>query len=308
MVPSTVQGVPRRLLAAIVSIALAGATATACGDTGAGDDGRPLVVATTTQLADFARVLAGDDFEVYGLLRPNVDAHDFEASPADLDALARADVVVANGLGLEPWLDDAVAAAGAGADVTDASAGVRTIDTGGGPNPHIWFDPTNARTMVRTLAGAMAEAAPTRAAAVRRRAAAYDRELTALDTWIEGRLATLDQPKLVTDHDAFPYYVARYHLEFVGSVIPSFDSAAEVSPGDLERLVDRIRREHVKAVFTERSLPAKAAEALARRAGVRVATGDDGLFGDSLGPRGSGGDTYLAMMRHNTDAIVRMLS
>ena len=112
----------------------------------------------------------------------------------------------------------------------------------------------------------------------------------------------------MTDHDAFGYYVARYGLTFVGSVIPGFDSTAEVSAGDLNRLVERVRAEGVRAVFTERSLPARAARVLARRAGVEVVTGDDGLYGDSLGPADSDGATYLAMMRHNTNSIVEHLS
>ena len=197
-------------------------------------------------IADFARVLGGDDVEVYGLLRPNVDAHDFEPSPADLDALARADVIGVNGLGLEPWLDAAVRAVDAPARVTVTSTGVETIDTDGQPNPHIWFDPTNASAMVANLAEAMADAVPDHAPEIRRRADAYQRELDELDHWIQTRIATLDRPKLVTDHDAFGYYVARYGLTFVGSVIPGFDSTAEVSAGDLNRLVERVRAEGVR--------------------------------------------------------------
>lgn len=293
------------LVGAVVAAAL---TATGCGGAAPGTGGRPLVVATTTQLADFARVLGGDDVEVYGLLRPNVDAHDFEPSPADLDALARADVIGVNGLGLEPWLDDAVRAVDAPARVTVTSTRVETIDTDGQPNPHIWFDPTNASVMVANLADAMADALPDHAPEIRRRAQAYQRELAELDHWIQTRIATLERPKLVTDHDAFGYYVARYGLTFVGSVIPGFDSTAEVSAGDLNRLVERVRAEGVRAVFTERSLPARAARVLARRAGVEVVTGDDGLYGDSLGPADSDGATYLAMMRHNTNSIVEHLS
>lgn len=308
------------LLAALTGVGgLAG-----CGSSERAGDGRPLVVATTTQVADFARVLGGDDVEVYGILKPNVDAHDVEPTPADLDALARADAIVANGLGLEPWLDDAVTASGTDVEVTDTSEGAHLIagdhqhedeaaaeeaghDHEGEWNPHLWFDPANAQVMVANVADALVAAAPDAADAIRAREAAYDGQLEELDGWIADQIATLDEPELVTDHDAFPYYVERFGIDFVGSIIPSFDSAAEVSTKDLDDLAAEIERTGVRAIFTEQALPPKAAEALARKVDVEVVTGDDGLYGDSLGPEGSAGATYLEMMRHNTSTIVEHL-
>jgi ABC-type Zn uptake system ZnuABC Zn-binding protein ZnuA len=292
----------------------------AADDAGRGDGG-PLVVATTTQLADFARTIGGDAVEVHGLIRPNVDAHDADPSPADLDALARAEVVLANGVGLEPWLDDAVDASGAGAAVTDTSAGVSLLGADGpedpdaddhesGANPHIWLDPRNARIMAATVTDAIVAALGDDAAAVaevQARGDAYDDELATLDAEIQALLADLPDRQLVTDHDAFAYFAARYDLEVVGTVIPSFDSSAEVSAGDLDDLAATIRRTGTRAVFTEQSLPPDAAEALARKVDVRVVSGADGLYGDSLGPDGSPGATYLGMMRHNADSISRNL-
>jgi len=117
----------------------------------------------------------------------------------------------------------------------------------------------------------------------------------------------LANKQLVTNHDAFGYYVARYGLDFVGSIIPSFDSQAELSAADIAGVVKRIRATGVKAVFSETSLPPKTAEAIGRDAGVTVVAGDDALYGDSLGPPGSDGDTYLKMLRHNTREIVEHL-
>jgi len=95
---------------------------------------------------------------------------------------------------------------------------------------------------------------------------------------------------------------------FVGSVIPSFDSSAELSGRDLRDLVAKIKATGVKAVFSETSLPPKTAETIAREAGVKVVEGQDALYGDALGPAGSDGDTYLKMVRHNTATIVHNLS
>jgi ABC-type Zn uptake system ZnuABC Zn-binding protein ZnuA len=158
--------------------------------------------------------------------------------------------------------------------------------------------------MATNIADELAAADPEDAATYRANLAAYAAQLAALDREIAAQVDTLVNKKLVTNHDAFAYYVARYGLDFVGSVIPSFDTQAELSPADVHDLVARIRAEGVKAIFTEESLPPKTAKAIAAEAGVEVVGGDAGLYGDSLGPAGSDGDTYLKMMRHNTKAIV----
>ena len=131
--------------------------------------------------------------------------------------------------------------------------------------------------------------------------------LRALDAEVQRQTAGLANRKVVTNHDAFGYYLDRYHLELVGSVIPSFDSSAELSGRDIRDLVARIRATGAKAIFSETSLPPRAAETIGREAGVRVVTGSDALYGDSLGPPGSDGDTYLKMIRHNTRTIVSNL-
>jgi ABC-type Zn uptake system ZnuABC Zn-binding protein ZnuA len=316
------------------------ADTTGAGGSPAGGDA-PLVVVTTTQLADFARTIGGDLVEVHSLLTPNSDAHDFDPTPRDLDALARAEAIVRNGLELDPWLDDAVAASGTEAEVVDASEGARLLEGGhahddddddhaaeddhshdgdehaaedddhnhdGEHDPHLWFDPANAEVMAGHVADAIVAAVPEAEAQVREREAAYVAELEELDAWIEAQLEPLEDRKLVTDHEALTYYVDRYDLDFVGAVIPSFDSAAEVSAAELAELAERIEAEGVTAIFTEQSLPARGAETLARQTGVRVVSGEEGLYGDSLGPEGSPGETYLGMMRHNTTSIVDNLS
>ena len=282
---------------------------TGCGGgTGAGGrqpaQGRPMrVVTTTTHLADFARVLSEGRAEVFDLLKANVDAHDYEPTPADLEAVRRADLVVKNGVGLEDWLDRTLESAGTRARVVDTSVGVDVR----GDDPHIWHDPVRAKAMVATLARAMRETDPANASAYAAAEQAYQAELDALDAGIRRQLAALPSKKLVTNHDAFGYYVERYGLEFVGSVIPSFDTQAELSSRELSALVARIKAEGVRAVFSEASLPPRTAETVAREAGVRVVSGDDALYGDALGPPGSDADTYLKMMRHNTATIVEGL-
>jgi ABC-type Zn uptake system ZnuABC Zn-binding protein ZnuA len=289
--------------------------ATACSDGGrSGGSGEPgqgrvlEVVATTTQVADFARAVGGDQVRVTSLIKPNVDAHDYEPSPADLDAVARADVVLQNGVGLEEWLDDTIESSGFGGPVVDTSQGVALRQADGEPDPHIWQDPRNAQLMAANIERALAQAEPAAAARFQANLTAYARQLEELDAEVARQVDSLANKKLVTDHDAFGYYVDRYGLELVGTVIPTFDTSAELSGRDVRDLVAKIRATKVKAVFTEASLPPKTAETIAGEAGVKVVTGDDALYGDSLGPAGSDGDTYLKSVRHNTATIVGNLS
>jgi manganese/iron transport system substrate-binding protein len=297
------------LLGVAVALVLAIALAAAgCGGASSAAPSGTVVVTTTTQLADFARQVGGGDVTVYSLLKPNVDPHDYEPTPADLQRLATADVIVKNGVGLERWFEPTIKAAEPKGTIVDASNGV-ALRRGTGPatsnfDPHIWQSPANARMMVRNIAAALAAADAAHAADYTANAARYDNELAALDVRIRKELSGLTNRKVVTNHDAFGYYFDRYGLDFVGSIIPSFDSQAEFSANDVGDIVDAIKAQHVTAVFSEASLPRKTAEAIAREAGVKVVAGPDSLYGDSLGPVDSDAATYIGMMEHNTKVFV----
>ncbi|HEV3465395.1 MAG TPA: metal ABC transporter substrate-binding protein, partial [Actinomycetota bacterium] len=266
------------------------------------------VVATTTQVADLAVNVGGDRVQVTSLLKPGIDAHDYEPSPADLEVIARADLVLQNGVGLEEWLADTIESSGYDGPVVDTSQGVALRQVEGEPDPHIWQNPRNAERMAANIERGLATADPAGAAAFEANLAAYTRRLEALDAEVERQIDSLANKKVVTNHDAFGYYIDHYGLELVGSVIPSFDSSAEMSGRDIRDLVAKIKSTGVKAIFSETSLPPRAAETIGREAGVRVVTGEDALYGDGLGPPGSDGDTYLTMIRHNTRTIVSNLS
>jgi zinc/manganese transport system substrate-binding protein/manganese/iron transport system substrate-binding protein len=273
-----------------------------------GDADGPRVVATTTQVADMAAVVGADRIDLVRLLKPGIGAHDYEPSPADVEAIATAQLVVENGVGLESWLHDTVESAGYDGPVVDASQGVRLREVGGEPDPHIWQDPRNAVVMAANIERGLARVDPGSAGFYQANLAAYLEALRALDAEVERQTAGLANRKVVTNHDAIGYYLDRYHLELVGSVIPSFDTSAELSGRDIRDLVAKVRATGVKAIFSETSLPPRAAETIGREAGVRVVVGEDALYGDSLGPPGSDGDTYLKMIRHNTVTIVSNLS
>jgi zinc/manganese transport system substrate-binding protein len=301
---------------------------TAPAGAGAGSDPKVKVVATTPVVADFVRTVGGDRVEVAQILKPGVDPHDYEPSPADVKAIADADLVVQNGVGLEAWLADTVKSAGYSGTVVDTSEGV-TIREGeeegheeeeeghaeeegeehAEGDPHIWHDPRNAKTMVGNVAAALATKDAANRTTYERNAADYTVQLDALDKATQVKINSIPpaQRKLVTNHDAFGYYCARYGLTFVGAIIPSFDTSAELSGRQLSDLVAKIKSTGVKAVFSEASLPPKTAETVAQGAGVQVVGGEDALYADGLGPEGSAGGTYLQAEQHNTDTIVKAL-
>ena len=267
----------------------------------------PRVVATTTQVADMAAVIGADRIDLVRLLKPGIDAHDYEPSPADVEAIATAQLMVENGVGLESWLHDTIESSGYDGPVVDTSQGVWLREVGGEPDPHIWQDPRNAMIMAANIERGLARVDPESAGFYQDNLAAYLKDLRALDAWVQRETAGLVNRKVVTNHDAFGYYLDRYHLQLVGSVIPSFDSSAELSGRDIRDLVANIRATGVKAIFSETSLPPRAAETIGREAGVKVVTGEDALYGDSLGPPGTDGASYSMMIRHNTLTIVRNL-
>jgi zinc/manganese transport system substrate-binding protein/manganese/iron transport system substrate-binding protein len=304
------------LVAGCALLAGCGSAQPAAGSGAAGGAAAPAltVVATTTQVADFARNVGGDRVKVVQLLKPNVDPHDYEVSPADVQAIAQADLVVKNGVGLEKFLDAAISSAGFSGTVVDTSKGVPILAGDGSDeekagDPHIWHNPQYAKIMVKNVADAFSAADPADRTVFDRNYAGYAAKLDQLDADIAAKINQLPaaQRKLVTNHDAVRYYVNRYHLEFVGSIIPSFDTAAELSGKDVTDLVARIKATGVKAIFSESSLPPKTAEAIGRETGVTVVEGEDALYGDTLGPAGSEADTYLTMEEHNTKTIVDAL-
>lgn len=307
-------GTPRgaAIAAAIAALAL---LAAGCASGSANGNPEKLdVVATTTQLGDFVRNVGGEAVEVDQILQPNTDPHDYEPRPSDVEGAAGAELVFASGDGLDAWVDQVVSDSGSDAEVVDlgATAPVRLAGESSGDeateyDPHWWHDPRNAEAAVRQIERTLVAADPSNKAAFRRNADAYLSELKALDRGIAKCIDSVPaaRRKLVTDHDAFSYFANRYGIEVVGAVIPSQTTQAQASAKDLSELARTLEAENVKAVFPESSLSPKVAEAIARQTGAST---DYTLYGDTLGPEGSSGATYLPMEEANADAVVRGLS
>jgi ABC-type Zn uptake system ZnuABC Zn-binding protein ZnuA len=272
-----------------------------CGEsTSSANGGRVAVVATTTQLGDLVRQIGGDTVDVTQMLRPNTDPHDYEPRPADVEATAGARIVFESGDELDHWMGRIVSEAGGHPEVVVLGDRVPVKRPG---DPHWWHDPRNAVSAVEQIRAALVQTDPAHAPAYRRRAARYVDKVQALDRAIAACMANVAaaRRKLVTDHDAFGYFAARYGIEVVGAVIPSQTTQAQPSARDTARLIALIKRERVKAVFPESSLNPRLAQTIARETG---ATARYTLYGDTLGPEGSAGGTYLRMEGTNAAAMV----
>jgi ABC-type Zn uptake system ZnuABC Zn-binding protein ZnuA len=310
----------RSLLA--LTLALLVLLTAACGEDDNAGSGGFRVVATTTQVADLVRNVGGDRVAVTGLLPANADPHDHEVRPSDVAAVSEAGLVVRSGGDLDAWLTDAVEGSGSDAPQLDLIDHVRTLEGGHeghahdeedhegdehaeqvGIDPHWWQDPRNAVPAVAAIRDALVAADPANAATYRANAAAYVRELRALDRAVARCIdgVPADRRKLVTTHDSLGYYASRYGIEVVGAVIPSLSTQGQASAGATAELVRTIRAEGVTAIFAESGLEPKIEQAIAREAGARVG---EPLWADTLGPEGSGADTYVGSIAANTRALV----
>jgi zinc/manganese transport system substrate-binding protein len=268
--------------------------------------GEITVVATTTQMQDLVRNVGGPRVHLVGILQPNIDPHDFEPTPSTAVALAGARLIVESGVGIDAWADRLVASAAGGTPVFVASAGlpIRAGDAADSQgDPHWWHDPTLFERAAVALGRRLAVVDPGHAHTYRANAARYAGAIRRMDAANRGLIARVPpgRRKLVTNHDAFAYLAEHYGITVVGSVIPSLSSAAEPSAHAVADLIRRARAQHVRAVFTESSLNPALERRIASEAGVRVY---GNLYGDTLGPQGSPGATYIGMERWNLRAMV----
>jgi zinc/manganese transport system substrate-binding protein len=265
---------------------------------GSGTDAEGVrVVATTTILGDVVRNVVGDGATVEVLIPLGADPHDYQASSQQVAAIRKADLVVANGLGLEEGLSDILESLAAdGANVIEIAPLVDPIPFGdeAAADPHVWFDPIRMADAAGLIATEMASVDPKTDWAAR--ADAYGAELQAADEDITSILGAIPESGrvLVTNHDALEYFAARYDFEVAGTVIPAGTTLAEPSSAALAALVAEIERLGVRAVFAETTEPLALAEAIAAEVGDGISVVE--LYTGSLGEPGSGADTLIGML------------
>jgi ABC-type Zn uptake system ZnuABC Zn-binding protein ZnuA len=261
---------------------------------------RPVVVAETSYLADMVKNVAGDRVEVQSLVPLGADPHAFDPTPRDAAKVAKASAVVINSPGFEPPVDKLIAGAGRkDLKVIDASQGL----AGDKVDPHFWLDPIDVITYVDNIRDGLTAIDPAGADEYAANAAAYERQLRDLDSWIEERVATIPPARrlLVTNHESFGHFAERYGFEVVGTVFPTLDAEGAPSAKALGTLIDDIRATGARAIFLETGSNPDLADQVARETGVKIVTD---LYTHSLA---AGAPTYLDMMRWDVDHIVEAL-
>jgi ABC-type Zn uptake system ZnuABC Zn-binding protein ZnuA len=299
------QGASRSLVLGALGIAFAVVVA-ACSAGGPAPSaaGRLRVVTTTTVFADIVQNVGGDRITAESIVPAGVGPEDYEPKPDDARKLAAARLIVKNDVGLDDFLDKLLAANATGAPVLTLGDGIPVITVDGKPNPHFWLDPTLVEEYyVPAISARLSELDPAGRATFEANAAAYAKRLDELDATLKAKVETIPPAnrKLVTFHDAFPYFARHYGFELVGVVLANVGQ--EPTAADLANLVARVKAAAVKAVFSEAQFSPKLAQSLADEAGVKTVVTT--LYNDALGPAPA--DTYLGMMSWNVDQIVQAL-
>jgi manganese/iron transport system substrate-binding protein len=319
---------PRRSFTAVLA---AGALlVSACSPVGSGTEAsatpRPdalRVVATTTVLGDFVQQVGGEDVSVHSLVPKGGEVHTFDPSPSDATAVADAQLLVMNGLGLDEWLGDIAVDAGASdipvVELAEDLEGVTYLageaheegeeheDEEGGHageefNPHLWLNIDYAILYVERVTDTLAETDPDHADAYRARSAEYLADLRDLDGWTREQMGTIadEHRRVISFHEAFPYFAEAYGLEIIGTVVEA--PGQDPSAGEVAALIDAIGSEGASAIFTEAQFPTTAAERISDETGVAIV---GSLYTDSLGDPPV--DTYAGMMRFNVEQVVEAL-
>lgn len=270
-------------------------------------DGRVKVAATMSTLASLVKSVGGDKIDVVSLVPIGASPETYDPSPQDLVELARAQLIVKNGAGLELWLDKVLhSVANPKARVIVLSDGMPVAGAsaqGEAGNPHLWLDVTYAQAYVKKIAGALAEIDPGNAAYYAANEKDELARLSALDRWIRAQIATIppDQRNMITFHDAWYYFDKRYGLRDIGAIETS--PGQQPSAASLSALIALARANHVRAVFAEPQFSRKLADELASSAGIQTVTD---LYDDTLGTTPEL-QTYNGMMRYDVDQIVKAL-
>jgi len=290
----------RSLLAGLVATPIAAHAAAAT----------PRAVASFSILGDLVHQVGGAGVVVDTLVGPDQDVHIYEPRPKDLRRLASAGLLVRNGLGLEGWMDRLAGASGFKGPVVAAAANVvpRTMKEDSGAiatDPHAWQDPRNGALYVQAIADGLVTADPGNETHYR---AAADRTRTAIlaaDTWIAQKLASIPpaRRRIITTHDAFGYYGARYGIEFLSA--EGISTESQPSAKSIATLIAQIKREQVRAVFIENMTSDRMARMLARETGAILG---GTVYSDALSPVGGPAATYLEMLHYNTTLFAAAMS
>ena len=282
-------------------------------------DGKLKVVATTTIVGDVVSQIGSDLLDLNILLPVGTDPHGFDPTPQDIAKVAEADIVFANGAGLEKFLNNLLGSAGAQDKVVEVSDGIDFLTLNeeepgseeqdhnhNGIDPHTWTDPNNVMIWVDNIEQALIEIDPENIAVYTENADIYKTELKLLDTWIRQQIAQIpaEKRKLVTDHALFGYYAEEYGFEQVGALVQGFSTLAEPTAQNLAEIEDAIHDLNVEAIFIGNTVNPSLGKRVTEDTGTQLVF----VYTGSLSNPDGEANTYLAYMRYNTTAFVNALT
>ncbi len=309
----------KRLIQAVILTAVAiGMLTSGCSakKADAAEDERIQVVATIGMIADVVKNIGGEHVAVHGLMGPGVDPHLYKATPSDVQALQKADIIFYNGLHLEAKMGELFEKMAQTRTTIAVSRGVDesklmpSEDYEGLSDPHVWFDVTLWQEAAREIARGLSEQAPEHRQAFSDNLSTYMTQLDTLHTFALNQFARVpkEQRILITAHDAFNYFGKAYGFEVVG--LQGISTQSEAGTGDVQKLVNLIVDRKVRAIFVESSVPLKnikAVQEAVKARGWDVQIGGE-LFSDAMGDGGTFEGTYIGMVTHNVNTIVESLT
>ncbi|MCJ7434487.1 MAG: zinc ABC transporter substrate-binding protein [Anaerolineales bacterium] len=268
----------------------------------------PIVLASTTLLADMARNVAGDRVQVDSLLPIGADPHGYQPTPSDVVKISKSTLLIVNGLGYEQFMNTLLENAGGNRDVIEATAGLSPRKDAGlehGIDPHMWLDPNNVIVYVENIRDALIHADPNGVAIYKANADAYIAQLKTLDTWIIEQVNRIPATRrlLVTNHEALGYFADRYGFTVIGAVVPGFSTDAAPSAQQMAGLIDLIKSSGAPAIFLGQVESDTLAAQIANETSAKVVSD---LYLESL-TEGTPAATYIDMMKHNATRIVEAL-
>jgi zinc/manganese transport system substrate-binding protein len=277
------------------------------------------VVASFSIIGDFAREVGRERVSITTLVGPDGDAHVYEPSPADATAMAKADVVLVNGLHFEGFLQRLVETSGTQATVVELTKGVAPLEFKpefaegeeaeedgqaghghGNIDPHAFQSIANARIYVANIADAFCAADAGGCDAYKGNAARYTGQLDVLEKEVKDAVAAIpsDKRTVITSHDAFGYFEHEYGLTFRAP--EGISTEAEPSAADVARLIDQVRADKASAVFVENITNQRLIEQIAAETGLKLG---GTLYSDALSPADGPAASYIELMRHNIATI-----
>jgi len=277
--------------------------------------GKYRVVTTIGMITDIVQNVGGDRVEVIGLMGPGVDPHLYKASAGDVQKLNSANLIFYNGLHLESKMADILAKMSgntksvAVTDAVDRSLLLTPPEFDGQYDPHLWFDVTLWMKAVGTVRDTLSEFDPDNALQYWSNAERYFAKLTELHAYVKTQAERVpsEQRVLVTAHDAFNYFGKAYGFEVRG--LQGISTATEAGIADVQELATFIAARRIPAIFVESSVSPRSLEAVkaaVKSKGFNVEIGGE-LFSDAMGNEGTPEGTYIGMVRHNIDTIVKAL-